>query len=41
MTNVLFADVDMAKECFMDLRKKDPYRLDNMDTYSNVLYVKV
>lgn len=31
----------MAKDCFEDVRKKDPYRLDNMDTYSNVLYVKV
>lgn len=35
------ADVDMSKDCFEDVRKKDPFRLDNMDTYSNVLYVKV
>ena len=37
----LFSDVDMAIENFKVVRKLDPYRLDNMDTYSNALYVKV
>jgi len=26
---------------FSQLQQVDPYRLDNMDTYSNLLYVKV
>lgn len=34
-------DVDMAIENFKEVRLQDPYRLDNMDTYSNALYVKV
>ena len=39
--HTLFSDVDMAIENFKVVRKLDPYRLDNMDTYSNALYVKV
>ena len=31
----------MAVEQFAKLQKLDPYRLENMDTYSNLLYVKV
>ncbi len=31
----------MAVELFAQLQKADPHRLDNMDTYSNLLYVKV
>lgn len=34
-------DVDNAFESFSKLQKVDPYRLENMDTYSNLLYVKV
>ena len=34
-------DVDMAIRKFEELRVGDPYRLENMDTYSNALYVKV
>ena len=36
-----FVDVEMAVEAFDRLQQVDPYRLDNMDTYSNLLYVKV
>ena len=32
--------VDQAVEYFKQLDDIDPYRLDNMDTYSNLLYVK-
>ena len=39
--HILFSDVDMAIENFKVVRKLDPYRLDNMDTYSYALYVKV
>ena len=31
----------MAVDQFAKLQKLDPYRLENMDTYSNLLYVKV
>jgi anaphase-promoting complex subunit 8 len=31
---------DEAEELFEELREIDPYRLDHMDTYSNILYVK-
>jgi len=34
-------DVDQAVSVFSQLQQVDPYRLDNMDTYSNLLYVKV
>ncbi|XP_034173096.1 cell division cycle protein 23 homolog isoform X1 [Osmia lignaria lignaria] len=33
-------DVDNAIETFKRIIKEDPYCLDNMDTYSNLLYVK-
>lgn len=33
-------DVDNAIETFKRIIKADPYCLDNMDTYSNILYVK-
>ncbi|KAK2190637.1 hypothetical protein NP493_72g01031 [Ridgeia piscesae] len=33
-------DVDLAVESFAKLQKFDPYRIENMDTYSNLLYVK-
>ena len=36
-----FPDVDQAVDSFSKLQKVDPYRLENMDTYSNLLYVKV
>ncbi|EPX74796.1 anaphase-promoting complex subunit Apc8 [Schizosaccharomyces octosporus yFS286] len=32
-------DFDDAEELFEDILKSDPYRLDDMDTYSNVLFV--
>ena len=35
-----FLDVDLAVESFAKLQKFDPYRIENMDTYSNLLYVK-
>ncbi|XP_011178435.1 cell division cycle protein 23 homolog [Zeugodacus cucurbitae] len=33
-------DVDRAIEIFQTLQEVDPYRLENMDTYSNLLFVK-
>jgi len=33
-------DFDQARECFESLRKRDPFRLDDLDVYSNVLYVQ-
>lgn len=33
-------DVDMAIQTFRRLQRMDPCRLDNLDTYSNLLYVK-
>ncbi|KAJ9577237.1 hypothetical protein L9F63_006211, partial [Diploptera punctata] len=33
-------DVDTAITTFCRVQKCDPYRLDNLDTYSNLLYVK-
>ena len=33
-------ELDQAVECFKELTTEDPFRLDNLDTYSNVLYVK-
>lgn len=32
---------DQAVEVFMKLRDIDPYRLENMDIFSNILFVKV
>ena len=34
------SDVDQAVSIFKELESIDPYRLDNLDTYSNLLYVK-
>lgn len=33
-------EVDIAMDMFRKLTKDDPYRLENMDAYSNLLYVK-
>ena len=33
-------DVDAALNSFTELQSLDPYRLENMDTFSNLLYVK-
>ena len=33
-------ELDQAVDSFKQLTHQDPYRLDNLDTYSNVLYVK-
>lgn len=35
-----FPDVERALEIFEDLQRQDPYRLDNLDMYSNVLFIK-
>ena len=40
MINLSFSDVDQAISTFRQLQKDDPYRLENLDTYSNLLYVK-
>ena len=34
-------EFDASIELFKDLRKADPYMIEHMDTYSNILYVKV
>ena len=36
-----FTEIDMAVTAFAELQELDPYRLENMDTYSNLLYIKV
>uniref|UniRef100_A0A8C9EN85 Cell division cycle 23 n=1 Tax=Pavo cristatus TaxID=9049 RepID=A0A8C9EN85_PAVCR len=33
-------DIDKALSIFNELRKQDPYRIENMDTFSNLLYVR-
>jgi anaphase-promoting complex subunit 8 len=33
-------EVDQAVQYFKQLSEHDPFRLDNLDTYSNLLYVK-
>ena len=33
-------DVDVAVDAFKNLLELDPFRLENMDSYSNLLYVK-
>lgn len=37
---VLLADVERAIEIFDELQRQDPFRLDNLDMYSNLLFVK-
>lgn len=34
------SELDKAIESFRQLQTADPYRMDNLDTYSNLLYVK-
>lgn len=36
----LFADVEKAIQIFQHLQEVDPYRLDNLDVFSNLLFVK-
>lgn len=38
---LISADIDKALSIFNELRKQDPYRIENMDTFSNLLYVRV
>lgn len=40
MFNSEFLELDKSIELFKELEKIDPYRLDNLDTYSNLLYVR-
>ena len=35
------ADFDAACDLFKEVQKRDPYSLEHVDTYSNILYVKV
>lgn len=35
-----FSDVEKAIQIFQYLQEIDPYRLDNLDTFSNLLFVK-
>ena len=34
-------DFDAACDLFKEVQKRDPYSLEHVDTYSNILYVKV
>lgn len=36
----LLADFDISLEWFEKLVDLDPFRFENMDTYSNILYIK-
>lgn len=36
-----YVDFDVAVNIYGEVAKVDPYNLENMDTYSNILYVKV
>lgn len=36
----IFLEVDKAIEVFHTIQEVDPYRLDNLDTFSNLLFVK-
>ncbi|CAH0474037.1 unnamed protein product [Peronospora belbahrii] len=40
LTSYHIRDFDQSQEQFERLAAKDPHRVDNMDVYSNVLYVK-
>lgn len=40
LANHNIRDVDPSIEAFTKLREVDPYRLENMDTYSNLLYIR-
>lgn len=40
-SSLLSSDIDKALSIFNELRKQDPYRIENMDTFSNLLYVRV
>jgi len=35
----LFADFEAAERAFDEVRKVDPFRLDEIEIYSNMLYV--
>lgn len=35
------SDIDQALYLFNELREQDPFRIENMDTFSNLLYVRV
>lgn len=37
---IVFPDVDSSLALFGELSKSDPYRLDNWDVYSHLLYLK-
>lgn len=41
LISLLSSDIDKALSIFNELRKQDPYRIENMDTFSNLLYVRV
>lgn len=36
----LILEYEKAMETFQELSEEDPYRLDNLDIYSNLLYVQ-
>uniref|UniRef100_A0A673LGY3 Cyclosome subunit 8 n=1 Tax=Sinocyclocheilus rhinocerous TaxID=307959 RepID=A0A673LGY3_9TELE len=37
---ILSPDIDQALYLFNELREQDPFRIENMDTFSNLLYVR-
>ena len=39
-TYVIYVEFDPSLDWFQKLLEIDPYRFENMDTYSNILYIK-
>lgn len=39
LINYHLREFDVAEEIFDDIAERDPYRLEDVDTYSNILYV--
>lgn len=40
MVVMMFTDFDSAQRAYVQIREADPHRIDGMDNYSNILYVK-
>ena len=40
MSHYAMHDYDTAQQAFDNIREADPYRLEHLDTYSNILYYK-
>lgn len=40
MQKIYYTEFDISLDWFQKLQELDPYRFENMDTYSNILYIK-